>query len=47
MMSVVSPSVTTRSHLDARPQPELHARDDAEQPVAADRQPEELRVLAS
>ena len=34
-------------NLDARPQPELHAGDDPEKTVAADRQPEELRVLVA
>ena len=32
-------------HLDAGPEPELHARDQPEQPVSANRQAEEVRLL--
>ena len=34
-------------HLDARAQPQLHARDHAEEAIPANRQPEQLRVLAA
>ena len=45
MMSAVSPSATTRRTLTRGRSRSCDARDDAEQPVAADRQPEQIRVL--
>ena len=42
MMSAVSPSSTTRLTLTRGTQPQFDARDDAEQSVAANRQPEQV-----
>ena len=46
IMSAVSASFTSL-HFDAWPQLQLDAGDEPKQPVAADRQPEQVRVLAA
>ena len=43
----VSPSTTTRAYLHARPQPQFDPRDDTEEPVPADREPEQLGVSSA